>query len=109
MKPLICVAAALLLAMPVLTRGQDSTPPKQPESPKKVTIYDEKADAKALIEKAQSAAKRANRRVLIQWGGNWCSWCVLLHDRYKSDRVLAKTLLYEYDLVFIDSNNNKEL
>lgn len=68
-------------------------------------VYDEKADAKALIDSALVAAKRENRRVLIQWGGNWCSWCLLLHERFKSDKDLAKTLRYEYDVVYIDSKN----
>jgi thiol-disulfide isomerase/thioredoxin len=40
--------------------------------------------------------------VLIQWGGNWCGWCVLLHERLKSDAGLRKLLLYEYDVVPVD-------
>lgn len=112
MKPLPCFAAALVLAMPCtgqappppVARAVDADKPEKPE----VKIYDEKADAKALIADAVKAAKRENRRVLIQWGGNWCSWCVLLHDKFKTDKVLAKTLRYEYDVVHVDSKN-KEL
>lgn len=70
-----------------------------------IKIYDEKADGKVLIEKALTSAKRENRRVLIQWGGNWCHWCVLLHKKFQSDPELAKTLRYEYDVVHIDSKN----
>jgi thiol-disulfide isomerase/thioredoxin len=109
MKALTCFAFALLLFVPVLTNGQDATQPPKPAEAKKPTIYDEKADAKALINTGLALAKRENRRVLIQWGGNWCGWCVLLHDRFKKDPGLAKTLLYEYALVHIDSNNNMEL
>jgi thioredoxin-related protein len=105
---LISAGLCLLLALPLVVCAQDGTPSKKPADAKK-QIYDEKADAKVQIDAALAAAKRQNRRVLIQWGGNWCSWCVLLHDRMKSDRDLAKTLLYEYDLVYVDSNNNKEL
>jgi thiol:disulfide interchange protein len=109
MKPLLYLSAALLIALPC---SADDPPKPVPLTAAKadkpeVKIYDEKADAKALINTALSAAKRENRRVLVQWGGNWCSWCVLLHDRFKTDPVLSKTLRYEYDVVHIDSKNTK--
>ena len=44
--------------------------------PAKKPLYDESADAKQQIAAALAKAKRENRRVLIQWGGNWCSWCI---------------------------------
>jgi thiol-disulfide isomerase/thioredoxin len=106
MKPFTCATFALLLLLPAHTRGDDA-PAKKPDAKK--PIYDEKADAKALIETALAVAKRENRRVLLQWGGNWCSWCVLLHERFQTDRELAKILRYEYDVVHIDSNHNQEL
>jgi len=109
MKPIRAVLA-LLLAMPLVALGQVGEQAKQPaEAKKAISIYDEKADAKAQVAAAVATAKRENKRVLIQWGGNWCSWCILLHDRFKSDAALAKTLLYEYVVVHIDSNNNAEL
>jgi thioredoxin-related protein len=95
---------ALLIAVSTLTRGDDAPKAKKPEEAKK-SVCDEKANAKELIDIALVSAKRENRRVLIQWGGNWCSWCILLHDRFKSDKDLAKTLRYEYDVVYIDSKN----
>lgn len=81
---------------------------KKPDAAAKKTAtakkpaYDEKADAKADLAAALAAAKRENRRVLIQWGANWCPWCVVLHDRFKSDKKVANKILYEYDLVFVD-------
>jgi thioredoxin-related protein len=104
MRTLTYSALALLLLLPVMTQGQVAVPAKNADEKKKA-IYDEKADANALVETALKSAKRANRRVLIQWGGNWCSWCLLMHERFKTDRDLAKALLYEYDVVYIDSKN----
>lgn len=107
MKAVFC-SVALLIVIGNITRGDDvPVAPKPPE--KKKQLYDEKANAQELIDKALASAKRENRRVLIQWGGNWCPWCILLHDRFTSDKSLAKTLRYEYDVVHIDSRNNKEL
>jgi thiol-disulfide isomerase/thioredoxin len=68
----------------------------------RAAIYDEQADASVQIESALAKAKKENRRVLIQWGGNWCGWCHLLHDTFKKDRGVAKVLMYEYDVVLVD-------
>ena len=87
--------------------AQDATPvaPKPAAAAPAATkapVYDEQADAKADIAAALAKARLENRRVLIQWGGNWCGWCVKLNAAMKGDRELAKTLMYEYDVVKID-------
>ncbi len=65
-------------------------------------IYDETADARKVINDALAKARKDNRRVLIQWGANWCGWCHLLHDTFEKDKDVRKKILYEYDLVLID-------
>jgi len=70
-------------------------------------IYDEDADPVALVAAAVDRAQEDNKSVLIQWGGNWCGWCYKLHDLFRDDKAIAKTLLYEYELVLIDSKNEK--
>lgn len=106
MKSLLSLAIALGLTLSLT--ADDPKPEQKAKADKpEVKIYDEKADAKALINTALDSAKRENRRVLIQWGGNWCSWCVLLHNKFKSDPTLAKTLRYEYDVVHIDIKNTE--
>ncbi len=84
----------------VLRAGPDT---RQDEKQDAKKVYDEKADAKQQIAAALAKAGRENRRVLIQWGGNWCSWCVKLHELFKKDREIARTLLYEYDVVHVDA------
>jgi thioredoxin-related protein len=64
--------------------------------------YNEKADAKADVQAALKRAKKENRRVLLQWGGNWCSWCLLLHKKFTTDAGLRRKLLYEFVVVHID-------
>jgi uncharacterized protein YyaL (SSP411 family) len=66
-------------------------------------VYDEKADAKQQIAAALAKAKKENRRVLIQWGGNWCSWCLLLNKSMTTDKDLKHELSYEYDVVHVDA------
>ena len=65
-------------------------------------VYDESADAKKQIAAALARAKKENRRVLIQWGANWCGWCVLLHGKFQTDQEIRKELQYEYDVVTVD-------
>jgi len=69
----------------------------------KVKLYDESADAKAQIAAALKTAKGENKRVLIQWGGNWCGWCTRLHELSVKDREISKELLYEYVIVHVDA------
>jgi thioredoxin-related protein len=89
--------AALLLTL-APTAPQE--PPK--EAPKARQVYDEQADAAADVRAALARAKAENRRVLVVWGANWCSWCVKLADVFAKDAELAKKLQYEYDVVKVD-------
>lgn len=40
--------------------------------------YDEQADAKAAVAKAKAQAKREHKKLLIDFGGNWCPDCRIL-------------------------------
>jgi thioredoxin-related protein len=77
--------------------------PAKPVRSDKPKIYDEKADVKAQIAAAVSKAKKENQRVLVQWGGNWCGWCTLLHECMTKDRDIAKLVMYEYVVVNADA------
>ncbi len=106
------VLILILSSIAVVAADDPEKTATKDEKAKKPAVYDEKADAKAQIDAAIAAAKRENRRVLIQWGGNWCSWCVALHDRFRTDRDIAKLLKYEYDIVYVDigkMDKNREL
>lgn len=104
--------ALLLLALPAFlapapfANAQETppppTPPAQPAPEAKPRIYDESADARAQIDAALARAAKENRRVLVQWGANWCGWCIRLHELFRGDAGIRRTLLYEYDLVYVD-------
>jgi thiol:disulfide interchange protein len=90
----------------VAARAPSATVPAQAaekDAPaKKTPVYDEQAVGADQIATALARAKRDNRRVLVQWGANWCGWCIKLHDLMKSDAKLKKELSYEYEVVKID-------
>ena len=54
------------------------------------------------IATALADAKKENKRVLIQWGANWCGWCTILDKHFKTNRAVARELLYEYNVIHVD-------
>ena len=87
-------------------KGADA-PPKS-ERP---VIYDERADGGMQIARALETAKGQNKRVLVQFGANWCGWCHKLHRLFASDKVIAGQLKVNYVVVLVDVNkdHNKDI
>ena len=76
-----------------------------PEVPKKSSaVYDESADGEKQIAEALAAAKPENKRVLLQFGANWCGWCVKLHKLFHDDAAIAAELKAHYVVVAVDVN-----
>lgn len=97
------VAPASVPMTPLVAPGAPlSQAQKKAQPERRQPVYDESADAGEQIAAALAKAKKENRRVLIQWGANWCGWCVQLHDHMRADAELRRKLLYEYDLVHVD-------
>jgi thiol-disulfide isomerase/thioredoxin len=96
--------AVLLLLLAAPLGAQDAAAPAvaPAPAPAKPALYDEAADGRAQIDAALLRAARENRRVLVQWGGNWCGWCIRLHELCSSDKEIRRKLQYEYDVVHVD-------
>lgn len=77
------------------------------ETPSKAArpaIYDEQADAAKQIADGLAVAKKENKRVLLQFGANWCGWCHKLHRLFQSDTDIAAKLKEAYVVVMVDVN-----
>ncbi len=96
------IAAVLLAAVLALPATLKSGEPPTAASGKPA-LYDPQADASRQIADAVIIAKREHKRVLLMFGYNQCIWCHRLHGLFKSDRVISRKLLYEYELVMIDN------
>ena len=77
-----------------------------------VAKYDPKRDAARDIDDAVAEAKRTNRRILLEVGGEWCSWCHTLDEFFDNHADL--TALRDKNFVtvkinFSDENPNKEV
>ena len=74
--------------------------------PAKVSIYNPNADARAEVNEAVAKAASENKHVLIQVGGNWCSWCVKMNGLFHSNTTLDSLLKADY--IFVHLNYSKE-
>jgi thiol-disulfide isomerase/thioredoxin len=77
---------------------------------KAAPVYDESADAKKQIADALAAAKKdaGGKRVLIQWGGNWCPWCIRLHQLMTTDEKISAALKDGYVVVHVDAGRKEK-
>ncbi len=67
-------------------------------------LYDVSADGATLIRAARDQARASHRRVLLDFGANWCPWCHALHRLFATDPDVRRELEAGYVLVMIDVN-----
>ena len=97
-KVLLLGLVANAVAAPGWVSASDAPISGQP------AIYDESADGAKQIADALAQAKPGGKRVLLQFGANWCIWCHRLHDLLESDPALAQELKSDYVFVLVDVN-----
>ena len=77
-----------------------------------VAKYDPKRDAAQDIREAAVEAKRTHRRVLVEVGGEWCSWCHHMDDFFAAHSDLTELRDKKFVMLkvnFSEENPNKEL
>jgi thioredoxin 1 len=73
------------------------------------TIFDSQADASRSIDSALKTAKRENKRVLVEFGGNSCESCNELHSVFTQDSEIAGLFQKKFVLVPVDMEANQHL
>jgi thioredoxin-related protein len=75
-------------------------------------LYNPAANAQKDIAAAILKAKKENKFVLIQGGGNWCSWCIefarFAKEDPKIDSVIKASFIW-YHLNYSKENENKAM
>ena len=66
------------------------------------SLFDPRADARKEIAAAVERARSENRRVLIVWGADWCSWSRGLHTLFTRNQRLRREVAAEYEVVRVD-------
>lgn len=73
-------------------------------------VYDPAANAREGIRNAVAQAKKENKHVLVQIGGNWCIWCARFDQFSKTDRSVDSVLKRSYLVYHLNySKENKNL
>jgi len=70
------------------------------------TRFDPSRDAAADVAHAVSIAKAQGKRVIVDVGGEWCSWCHIL-DRFIANNADVRTLI-DAKYVWVKVNFSKE-
>jgi thiol-disulfide isomerase/thioredoxin len=93
------VAIALAVVMATGTYPAMAQFVQKPAGP--VKIYDTQADAKAEVAAAIQQARAEHKRVILDFGGNWCGDCIVLDRNFHSAENQALLDKY-YVLVHVD-------
>ena len=111
LKYLVLIAfVALVAAQFSLSSGAPQGDHKSKYVP--VTKYDPARNADRDIQEAIAEAKRTNKRVLLEVGGEWCSWCHRLDEFFAAHPELTELRDKNYVTVkinFSEENPNKEV
>ena len=101
---LLAVAHLSFLTGASQTAGQTKYAP--------VVKYDPQRDAAQDIRDAINEAQRTHRRILLEVGGNWCSWCHTLDRFFEANPGLLRLRDQNFVTVkinFSEENENKEV
>ncbi|HRF60104.1 MAG TPA: thioredoxin family protein [Fimbriimonadaceae bacterium] len=99
--PLLCFVLVLSLFAVALTQ------PKPTREP-----FDPKRDAAKDIAAAIKTAKKENKRIILDVGGEWCIWCKRLDQFFLDNRDCADVLKKNFVVVKVNyskENENKEV
>jgi thiol:disulfide interchange protein len=101
-RSLVVVILAGLTAGVTAGRALGAAADPPPAGTVRPDLYDRTADGNQQIADALKTAQRDHKRVLLMFGANWCGWCHKLQGLFDSNKDIARTLLYEYELVHVD-------
>ncbi len=59
-------------------------------------LYDPSLDGMKQIKEAVATAAKEGKHVLIQYGGNWCSWCLKFDSFCKADTSIMRVINTNY-------------
>lgn len=103
------VALSLALFVNTLATANTLSEAETPPLPIYSKVYDDTRDPFKDAAAALTLAQQTNRQVLIEIGGNWCSWCKKMDTFLINNPTVYGALHNQYVLLKInvsDSNEN---
>lgn len=103
----LLVIAILLFSLSVLgqTRGQKKQS-KKPLAAMPREKFDPKRDPKVDLASAVALASKNGKRIILDVGGEWCGWCVLLDEYLYKNKQLGK--LRDTHFIWVKINMSEE-
>lgn len=80
----ICLGLLILLILPRPFYAESSTGSSTVTS----QLYDPKSDPEKDLQLALAQARQINHRVLMEVGGNWCTWCKIMERFFDEHKDL---------------------
>lgn len=82
--------------VPILLLVLASTLSAQEQVPFFNKKYDSKADPVADLKQAVAEAQKSHKNILLDVGGEWCSWCHKLDSLFRNNADLTEYLLKNF-------------
>lgn len=101
MKKRFLISLLLLLGALAEANAQWKKVPLQPPAQPNPQLYRSDANAAADINRALATAARQHKRVLLDFGGNWCIDCHILENAFHQPRI-APLLNDNFVVVHVD-------
>lgn len=79
--------------------GQSQTEVKQP--------YNEQQEVRSDLKAAIQRASLDNKHILVQFGGNWCPWCLRFHALVKGTSRLDSLMKANYIYLLVNVPKDK--
>ena len=70
--------------------------------------YNPEQNLREELKKAMDRAKNENKHILVQFGGNWCPWCMRFHAMVKGDFKLDSLIRADYIYVLANVPHEKD-
>ncbi|MFK7050737.1 Disulfide bond reductase DsbH precursor [Flavobacterium columnare] len=110
MKKLVLCLLLIAQANFAQTAEEKAEAKKKVEQEKAVLAkpYHEEEDASIKVAELLTTAKKENKKILIQVGGNWCIWCLRLNDFINKNETLKQLVDTNYSYYHLNwSPKNK--
>ena len=99
----LLVMTGSLLAPTVRAETPDTT-----KVPVKGAMFDPYRDAAKDLQEATVLARTSGKNVLVEVGGNWCSWCRRLNMLFDENKEIKEILASNFVMVHLNwSKENK--
>jgi thioredoxin-related protein len=70
--------------------------------------YNNNQNLRADLEKAIAQAQKENKNIMIQFGGNWCPWCIRFHALVNGTPKIDSLMKENYIYLLLNVPKEKE-